>query len=317
MVLYPMKLNKPEFWNKKIGLLSIVFYPLTFLVLIFIFFKKKFSSQKKFKIPVICIGNIYIGGTGKTPTAILLSRELSKLGINPVILRKYYKNQNDEYALIKHNFVDLILNKSRTTGLKEAENKKYDLAILDDGLQEYKIKKDLSIVCFNSNQLIGNGLVLPSGPLRDVMSFLKDVDIVIINGEKNVNFEEKILKINKNLEIYYSSYRLNNFETFKNKKLFAIAGIGNPENFFQLVEKNGLNIEKKLIYPDHYIFSKSEIENIILEAKNKNYTIIMTEKDYFKIKDFNFTSLNHLKVSLDIKEKEKLLKRIIRLYETN
>ena len=109
-----MNLNKPKFWDKKISLLSILLYPLTFLVLIFIFFKKKFFSKTKFKIPIVCIGNLYIGGTGKTPTSILLSKELSKLGVNPVILRKYYKNQNDEYALIKNNFVDLILNKNRT-----------------------------------------------------------------------------------------------------------------------------------------------------------------------------------------------------------
>ena len=192
-----MNLNKPKFWDKKISLLSILLYPLTFLVLIFIFFKKKFFSKTKFKIPIICIGNLYIGGTGKTPTSILLSKELSKLGVNPVILRKYYKNQNDEYALIKNNFVDLILNKNRTVGLKEAENHKYDLAILDDGLQEYKIHKDLSIVCFNSNQLIGNGLVLPSGPLRDTISFLKNVDVVLINGEKNADFEKKFLRLTK------------------------------------------------------------------------------------------------------------------------
>ena len=250
-------------------------------------------------------------------TSILLARELSNVGINPVILRKYYRDQTDEYALIKNSFSNLILNKNRTKGLNEAENQKYDLAILDDGLQEYKIKKNLSIVCFNSNQLIGNGLVLPSGPLRDVIGFLKNVDIVLINGKKNINFEKKILKINNNLEIYYSSYKLNNIDQFKNKKLLAIAGIGNPENFFQLAEKKGLTIEKKLIYPDHYIFSKSEIENIIMEANNRNLTIVMTEKDYFKIKEFNFSNLNYLKVSLEIEEKEKLIKRIITLHETD
>jgi len=312
-----MKLVKPKFWDKKIGFLSIIFYPFTFLVLIFIFLKKKFSRKEKFKIPIICVGNIYIGGTGKTPTSILLSKELLKLGINSVIIRKYYENQKDEYALIRENGANLILNKSRIEGLREAENKKYDIAILDDGLQEYKIVKDLSIVCFNSNQLIGNGLVLPSGPLRDVISFLKKVEIVIINGEKNMNFEEKIFKINKNLDIFYSSYKPYNLDQFKNEKLLAVAGIGNPENFFHLIEENGLFIEKKLIFPDHYVFSKSEIENIIKEAKNKNYKIIMTEKDYFKIKNFNFKNLHYLKIKLEIKDKEKLLKKIISLNETN
>ena len=84
-----------------------------------------------------------------------------------------------------------------------------------------------------------------------------------------------------------------------------------------MAEKKGLTIEKKLIFPDHYIFSKSEIENIIMEANDRNLTIVMTEKDYFKIKEFNFSNLNYLKVSLEIEEKEKLIKRIITLHETD
>ena len=305
-----MNLKKPNYWDKQIGLISIILLPVTLIVLIIIFLKKKLTKSKKFNIPIVCIGNIYIGGTGKTPTSILLANELSKLRRKPAIIRKYYKDHIDEYNLIKNNAQSLITNENRIEALKEAEISNFDIAILDDGLQDYRIKKNLSIVCFNYNQLIGNGLVLPSGPLRENLSALKNADIVIINGAKNINFENKILNINKKLEIFYSHYKPINLDQFKDKKLFAIAGIGNPKNFFQLIEQNNLKIEKKLTFPDHYKFSKTEIQKIINEAKNNNCQIIMTEKDYFKINHYNLKEANYLKVSLVINEIGKLINRI-------
>ena len=309
-----IKIDKPKFWDRKIGLISILFFPLTLIVIFFTSLKKKITKTQGFKIPIICVGNIYLGGTGKTPTSILLAKELSKLGKKPLILRKYYKNHNDEYRLIKNYFKNLIISKNRIEGLKEAEKSNFDIVILDDGLQDYKIKKNLSIVCFNNNQLIGNGMVLPSGPLRENLSILKNVEIVIINGSKNINFENKILNINKKLEIFYSFYKPINLDQFKNKKLLALAAIGNPENFFQLVEKNNLKIFKKKIFPDHYQFSKAEMQNILREAEMKNYQVIMTEKDYYKINHYKLKKINYLKVSLEIYNKEKLLKKINSLY---
>jgi len=310
-----MMLNKPKFWDKKIGLISIVLLPLSFIYNLIIFFKKKFTKMIKFETPIICIGNIYIGGTGKTPTSIFLANELKKIGKKPAIIRKYYKSHTDEYNLIRNYFKNLIINNDRVSGLLEAKNNGYNILILDDGLQDYRIKKSLSIVCFNQNQLIGNGLVLPSGPLRESLSSLKNTNIVIINGKNNLSFEEKILKINKDLNIFYSSYKPMNIDQFKNKKLLAIAGIGNPENFFQLLKENNLTLKKKRIFPDHYQFSKKEIQNIVNEAKIDNYQIIMTEKDYYKIKDFKIEGIEYLKVSIEIENIEKILKLIEEIYD--
>ena len=100
-------------------------------------------------------------------------------------------------------------------GKKINEKKNSNAVILDDGLQEYRIKKNLSIVCFNSNQLIGNGLVLPAGPLRESLNIIKDVSIILINGEKNESFENKLFKINSDIEIYYSKYKPININKFK------------------------------------------------------------------------------------------------------
>ena len=305
-----MKLIKPKFWDREISLIAILLLPLSLVFLFLIFLRKKFFKINIFKIPIVCVGNIYIGGTGKTPTAILLANELSKVGKKAAILRKYYKNHDDEYNLIKRYFDNLIISRDRVHGIKEAENSGNDIVILDDGLQDYSVKKNLKIVCFNQNQLIGNGLVLPSGPLRESLSALIDTDIILINGKKEKNFEEKILKINKRLEFFYSSYKAINANEFRNKRLLALAGIGNPENFLNLIKDNNLIIEKKLIFPDHYKFSRNEIQHIVDNAEKDNLQIIMTEKDYFKIKDFKINNIKYLKIQLVVDNQKKLLSRI-------
>jgi tetraacyldisaccharide 4'-kinase len=310
-----MKLNKPKYWDVKNSFFSIFLFPVSLIVLALISLKKKITQSINFNIPIICIGNIYIGGTGKTPSSIYLARELLKLGKKPVILRKYYKSHDDEHRLIKRRTENLILCQNRSDGIREAEKSGFDIVILDDGLQDYKIKKNLNVVCFNQNQLIGNGLVIPSGPLRESLNSLKDADVILINGKKDNDFEEKLLNINKNLEFFYSFFKPKNIDKFENKKLLAIAGIGNPENFFKLLNQYDLNIEKKLIFPDHYEFTKDEIKNIIEDAKIKNLQVIMTEKDYFKIKKFNMPEIKYLEVSLEIKQKEKLIKKISQLYD--
>jgi len=310
-----MKIFKPKFWSEKISLFSIILYPFSAILIFYIFLKKKFLKVKRFEIPIICVGNIYLGGTGKTPTSILLATELSKLGKNPVILRKYYKNHNDEYSLIKKKFKNLILSKNRTDGIREAEISNFDSIILDDGLQDYGIKKNLNIVCFNSSQLIGNGMVLPAGPLRENLVALKNTQIVIINGAKNEKFEKKILGINDKLDIFYSYYKPLNIKQFTNKKILAIAGIGNPENYFKLLNEYHLDIKKKLVFPDHYEFSKQEIYDILKQAEEENLKILMTEKDYYKVNQYNFDNINYLQVSLEIHNQKKLIDRLTTLYD--
>ena len=119
-----IKINKPKFWDKKkLSFFAILLYPFSLIFIFLVFLKKIFLKEKDFKIPIICVGNIYIGGTGKTPASIILAKELTSRGIKPAILRKYYKNHVDEFNLIKNSCEHLIINKNRIDGIIEAQIK--------------------------------------------------------------------------------------------------------------------------------------------------------------------------------------------------
>ena len=306
-----MKLLKPKFWQHKFSFFSLILLPISLLVLFFINLKKLLISQKKFDISIICVGNIYIGGTGKTPLSLFIQKELKKLNKKPVIVKKFYANQQDEHLLIKNKTNSLIFNNNRSVALKEAIEGEFDVAILDDGFQDQTIKKDINILCFNEKQLIGNGLVIPSGPLRESFKSIKNAQIIVINGNKNYSFEKEIFAISKDIKIFYSKYYPIDIKNFKNKNLYAFAGIGNPENFFDLLVENNLKVKKKVSFPDHYEFSKKEVEKIIFEAKKDNLEIITTEKDYLRLKNFGFKKINYLKIKVELDQKDKLIRQIL------
>ena len=306
-----MKIFKPKFWlDDKINVLSVLLFPFSAIYMIIHSIKRKLSLEKKFNIPVICVGNIYIGGTGKTPLSILIANELSQKGKKTAIIKKFYNNHIDEHHLTKKYFSNVILKKNRSKAIQEAIDHNYDVLVLDDGFQDYSFKKNLNILCFNSNQLIGNGLIFPSGPLRESLDAVKDSQIIVINGVRNLTFEEKILNINPEVSFYYSEYKIKNINELKNKKLLAVAGIGNPRNFFELLEKNGLDVKEKQSYPDHYNFSKQEILDLINKANQKNLHLVLTEKDFLRVEKYKLDQVKYSRVELEIKRKNELINEI-------
>ena len=306
-----MKLKKPKFWDyDKPNLLSNILFPFSKIFELISKIKNK-KSEKFSDIKSICVGNIYLGGTGKTPLSILIAQALKSAERKPVIIKKYYQNHRDEIEMIKNVTNDLIINRNRVKAVLEAQEKKFNLIILDDGFQDYTIKSDLNIICFSSRQLIGNGFILPAGPLRENLSAIKKAKIVVINGDRNKNFEEEILKISKEIKIFYSRYKPEINAGFENKKFFAFAGIGNPDNFFKMLHENNLNIKKKFSFPDHYKFNIKEIQKIRKDAIKNNCELITTEKDFFRIKDFNIDKINYIKVDLIIEERKKFIDEIL------
>ena len=307
-----MKLKKPLFWSKNNNLYSFILFPFSLLIQLLFFFKNIFLKTKKISIPVICVGNIYLGGTGKTPLSIEIVRILKKFNMAPVLVKKFYTDQFDEIDLINSKNIEIIKNSSRYIALKEAEERGFKSIVLDDGFQDHSIYKDLSILCFNEKQLIGNGFTIPAGPLREPLSALRRSKIILINGKKNEDFENKIKSINNEINIFYSKYIAQNSNKFLNENILAFAGIGNPENFFDLLKENNINAEKKISFPDHYNYSKKELDKLLKISKENNLKLLTTEKDFFRIKHFNSTDINYLTIKLEIINEELFEKELIK-----
>ena len=305
-----MKLYKPHFWSKKNSLIAYLLLPISVCIQFLRIMKNKIKKTQNYNVPIFCIGNIYLGGTGKTPMAIKIFELLEKLDKKPAIIKKFYNSHIDEIKLLENKTKNIFYNKSRKQAIQKAIEQDSRTIILDDGFQDNSIKKDLQMLCFNENQLIGNGFTIPSGPLREPFSSIKNSPIIFINGKQNLFFEKKINEISKEVEIYYFNYKALNFEDFKNKKLMAFAGIGNPENFFTLLEKYNLIVEKKVSFPDHYSYKNTEIEKLINYAKEKNLELITTEKDYFRIKHLCSKNIGHLKIQINIENEQKLIEKL-------
>ena len=305
-----MKFHKPKFWDKEnISFFSILLFPLSFLIIFLSILRKFFVKKNKISVPVICVGNIYLGGTGKTPLAIEIFNILKSLKKKPAFIRKKYKSHKDEIALQKKIglvFEDL----KRIDAIKEAIKNGTNVLVLDDGYQDFTINKDLSILCFNEKQWIGNGCVIPAGPLRERLTSIRRAHCVIINGEKNINIEKKILSINEKIKIFYCKYIPLNIVSFKEKNVIAFAGIGNPNNFFDLLKDNKIKILENISFPDHYNYSDNDLENLIIIAKEKNAILLTTEKDYLRISENYKKNINYLKIKTDINNKNQLVEEI-------
>ena len=302
-----MNLKKPNFWDKK-NLLTYIFLPLTIITHIINFFKK-LTNKKKFKVKTICIGNIFIGGTGKTSLSILINQILKKK-FKTVFIKKNYISQKDEINLLKKNG-DIISKSSRISSLELAEKRKYDFAILDDGLQQKNIEYDLKIACFNSSEYIGNGFVIPAGPLRESIKEIKNYDIIFLNG--SIKSSKKIFKqiksLNKNIEILEGKYVPQNAHTFnKNKNYLMFCGIGNPIEFEKTLLKNKFRLQKKFIFADHHNFSYEEITFLKKIAKKNELEIITTEKDYLRLNSKQKKNIKFLKINLKINKLNKIKK---------
>lgn len=308
-----MKLKKPRFWDyKKPNIIAFLLYPIAFLLQIIKSNSK--SESKKLNIKTICIGNIYLGGTGKTSLSIKLNEILNKNNIKTCFIKKYYKDQIDEQKILQNNG-KLFLSRNRLKALQKAEEENYQIAIFDDGLQDFSINYDIKFVCFNNINWIGNGMTIPAGPLRENVNNLKKYKNLFLNGnlENIEEIKKQISNINPKITIHIGIYvplNLNEFDSNENYLIFS--GIGNHKTFVSMLKKNKLKIIKEIEFPDHYQYSEKDINKIKIEAKRLNSKIITTEKDYIKISDAHKSEIKFVKSELKIEDEKKLLNSIMK-----
>ena len=307
-----MNLKKPKFWDlKRPNLLSYLLLPLTIPIILNNILINFASKLKNEKIKSICIGNIYIGGTGKTPTTIKLYEILNNLGFKVCVGKKFYKSQKDEQILLQKR-TKLFLDEDRKKITDQAINNNKELIIFDDGLQEKQIDYNLKFVCFDKNNWMGNGFLIPSGPLRESLNSLKKYDAVFFKqvDEKKVDNKiiEKIQSINSQIKIFYSQYVLKNLENFDlKKKYFIFSGIGNSDSFKELLLRYNFDIIDELHYPDHFNYTQKDLDKIMKKAKIHKAEIITTEKDFIKISKLNYYNINSIQLDLKINDEEILI----------
>ena len=314
-----MKLKKPKFWDhKKPHLYSYLLFPFSIIIdlLSKIKLKPKLTNPN---IKTICVGNIYVGGTGKTSLVIEIKKLLEKKGIKVCFIKKFYSDQVDEQKLLSKNG-QLFTSVKRIKALEEAISQGYKIAIFGDGLQDVSIKYDLEIVCFNNLNWIGNGLTLPSGPLRENINNLKFYDNVFLNGNEEylTDIKNQIKEINPKININQGKYVPLNIDDFNKEHNYIIfSGIGNHKTFVNMLKNNNLKIIDDLEYPDHYQYSKKDFDEIINKAKKQQSKIITTEKDYLRLDSFDKTEILFIKSNLEILNEKYFIKSLINLNENN
>ena len=305
-----MKFIKPKFWDlEKPNFISKLLIIFTLPIIINNFLLNFKTKKKNHKIKTICVGNIYLGGTGKTPLVIRLYKIFKKQGLKVAVGKKFYKSQLDEISLLE-NETSLITGASRNKIIDKILKEKKDLLIFDDGLQDKNISYDVKLVCFDLDLFVGNGQLIPAGPLREKLDSLKKYDLVLLKGDSN-NFEnihQLLKKYNPNIQIFKTFYKAVNLEKLSVKRdCLLFSGIGNPSSFKKILLKNNFNVVDEVIFPDHFEYKEKDIEKIKARADKLTAQIITTEKDYVKISENYRNKINFLKINLEIDNEEKLI----------
>ncbi len=258
---------------------------------------KHTKSLPEISCPIIVVGNITVGGTGKTPLTIHIVQLLKKAGYHPAIITRGYGGNastwpqavsastdpnlvGDEAVLMAQRVgCPVYAGADRLASIEQLllKNNQCDVIISDDGLQHYKMPRDIQIAVIDASRMLGNELCLPAGPLRERKERLDDCDFIVLNGAESPN--NMSMYISGDAVINLKTHQEKRLSAFKGEKVNAVTGIGNPSRFYQTLENAGLNLVKHS-FPDHHPFLKSDFDF------SNDYPVIMTEKDAVKCRAF-------------------------------
>lgn len=308
-----LEIKDMNFWYRK-NLFSYFLLPLSFLYRAItaarkFLYKTKLKKITNFNVPVIIVGNITVGGTGKTPLVIWLANFLKQQGYKPGIVSRGYGGKSAQYPVIvtansdpkvvgdepllivRNAQCPMVVDPNRVQAVKQLlAGTDCNIVISDDGLQHYALGRDVEIVVVDGERKFGNQFCLPAGPLREPISRLNSVDFVITNGIEQKLMPASFRQVNNpsiNQSVNY----------FKNKTIHAVAGIGNPQRFFNSLRELGLNIIEHP-FPDHYFFQSHDVNF-------GDEVVVVTEKDAVKCEKFAGDNVWCLAVRAELPEKFK------------
>jgi len=276
-------------------------------------FRFSILKHHQISVPVIIVGNINIGGTGKTPLVVYLCSLLKRNGYQPGIISRGYKGKagvwpqsvtgssdpslvGDECVLLANRTAcPLVAGPKRVAAaLQLLETTNCDVIISDDGLQHYALDRDIEIVVYDAQRKFGNGYCLPAGPLREPVNRLKSVDVVVSNGDSQASDFNMQLLLSSIINLSNQQVT-SNLDEFKNTKVHAVAGIGNPERFFTQLVSAGLDIIRHP-FADHHDFIETDLNF------SDDLPVLMTEKDAVKCQKFSKSNYWFVPVEASISE---------------
>jgi tetraacyldisaccharide 4'-kinase len=254
--------------------------------------------RKKLPAPVIIVGNIMVGGTGKTPMVVWLVKYLQSQGYHPGVVSRGYGGESEHYPLAitavtspeqggdepvliaRRTGVPVYVDPKRPRAARTllSEHSEVDVIISDDGLQHYALQRDLEIIMIDSRRGLGNGFMLPAGPLREPPSRLKQADFVVVNGPSQDADYRMGLEAGALVPVRGGT-ETSSMEAFRHQDIHAVAGIGHPDRFFDTLRAHGMQIIEHA-FPDHYQFQAKDLRF------RDGLPVIMTEKDAVKCQAF-------------------------------
>lgn len=339
-----------KIWRGEVKYLKWFLYPLLFtlsrlykicLKLRDILYNTGMIKIKEVSIPVISIGNITLGGTGKTPVVERLSIKLKEAGLNPGIATRGYKRKrggmfrvdikndtakevgDEAFMLAKKTQIPVLVGADRAETIGRAvRDLRINVALLDDGFQLKNIKKDMDILILNGQENAKNYGLFPLGPYREGIGRIKDADIILVN-KGNVNGETG--QYSKDIPVFRAQYKpaylynisrnlIAHYNFLQGKNVLAFSGLGNNRSFFDLLKTMGVHVLYEISYPDHYTYKKRDIK-MLLSVKDVD-AFVTTEKDAVKIAYMNIPeNLFYLAIETVIEREEEFMACIMKKIE--
>lgn len=296
-----MPLKSPEFWQKDNTFISKLLSPFGAIYAWIQRLRQKRAKAYRSKIPVVCIGNLVMGGVGKTPLAVSVAEYFKMNGMKPVFLTRGYggglkdilvdldrhtaRDTGDEAQLLAR-VAPTVVDVDRARGAKTAEKIGADVIIMDDGFQNHQLVKDLSFVVFDGRYGFGNGKVFPAGPLREPLADgLQRADAFIVVGKDTAGVREWIDARFMALPYVgvHIEQAMSKVEPLLGKKVFAFAGIGYPDKFFRMLKDYGCDVVETRAFSDHYPYADEDMIDILARADRLDAVAVTTAKDAVRV----------------------------------
>jgi tetraacyldisaccharide 4'-kinase len=306
-------METPKFWIKKYSIASILLIPIAWAYYAISLLIRSKQRPYKSSIPIICVGNITVGGAGKTPVALAIAKYLQESGKTIIFVSRGYGGSITEATTVNtemHSALEVgdeplllartapvIISRDRVAAIKLAEKQNPDYIIMDDGMQNDFVHKDMTFMVVNGKYKFGNNRLFPAGPLRETFLHAKpNVDAIICIGKNNLDIDFA--------PIIQAQLTTVNHEELKKeigeRSVIAFAGIAHPEKFFDSVKELGVNIYETINFPDHYNYQEKDLDGLAQLTTDNNVVLLTTEKDLVRISNIYARQILSLKVEIKL-----------------